>query len=262
MTQVCNSPTFIASMKTWLVTLVVLMIVPLTYAKESTVVVAANMKPAMEEIYASYKKSSGQELRIIYGSSGNFMRQIQQGAPFHLFVSADEEFPLALSKEGRTIDDGQVYAIGRLALIAQKSRNFKLSLKDTDIKKLIGAANKIALAKPDVAPYGRAAIEVLTQLKVLEVAKEKFVFGENIAAATQYVTTGAAQIGLTAFSLATAKDVSPNLDYLLIPDHLHQPIRQRMVLIKNSPQSATDFYIYLQSKQAKEIIRSHGYLTP
>jgi molybdate transport system substrate-binding protein len=248
--------------KVLLLTIGLLFNLPMALAKEATIVVAANMKPAMEEVYATYKKTSGQELRIIYGSSGNFMRQIQQGAPFHLFISADEEFPLVLSKEGRTMDDGQVYAVGRLALISHKSRNIKLSLKDSDLKQLIAATNKIALAKPDVAPYGRAAIEFLTNSKVLNIAKAKIVYAENVSAATQYVSTGAAQIGFTAYSLATAQEASASLDYLLIPDHLHQPIRQRMVLLKNAPQSAKDFYVYLQGKQAKEIIRSHGYLTP
>ena len=237
-------------------------VISVSWAQMPTVVVAANMKPAMEQIYASYKKSSGQELRIIYGASGNFTRQIQQGAPFHLFVSADENFPLALSKEGLTVDDGKVYAIGRLALISKKSQNIKLSLKESEIKKIIARANKISLAKPEVAPYGRATIEFLTRLNLLEGAKEKFVFAENIAGATQYVITGAAQIGFTAYSLAASKDIGHELDYVLIPESFHEPIRQRMVLMKNAPKIAIDFYAYLQGKQAGDIIRSQGYSMP
>ncbi|MFM6923401.1 MAG: molybdate ABC transporter substrate-binding protein, partial [Polynucleobacter victoriensis] len=112
------------------------------------------MKPAMEEIYQQYKSATGQEFRIIYGASGNLTRQIQQGAPFNLFVSADENFPLALSKEGFTVDEGKVYAIGRLAMIANKGKGIKLSLKEDDLRKIMTSANKIALAKPDLAPYG------------------------------------------------------------------------------------------------------------
>ena len=109
----------------------------LVNAQQATAVVAANMKPAMEEIYQQYKMAGGENLRIIYGSSGNFARQIKQGAPFHLFVSADESFPLALHRQGLTVDEGKVYATGRLALIAHKSNKLKPSLNPEDLEKLI-----------------------------------------------------------------------------------------------------------------------------
>jgi molybdate transport system substrate-binding protein len=131
----------------------------LANAQQATVVVAANMKPAMDEIYQQYKIAGGQDLRIIYGSSGNLARQIQQGAPFNLFVSADEGFPMTLHRQGLTVDEGKVYAIGRLALIAHKSKKLKLSLNPEELKKLVNQTNKIAIAKPESAPYGKAAIE-------------------------------------------------------------------------------------------------------
>ena len=231
-------------------------------ASPPTVVVAANMKPAMEEIYQQYKSATGQEFRIIYGASGNLTRQIQQGAPFNLFVSADENFPLALSKDGFTVDEGKVYAIGRLAMIANKGKGIKLSLKEDDLQKIITSANKVALAKPDIAPYGKAAVEFLTKMGLINLAKEKFAYGENISSATNFVVVGAAPIGFTAYSLAISKEVARDADYLLIPENLHEPIRQRMVLIKNPPQSVVDFYNYLQSPHAKAIIKAHGYAVP
>lgn len=231
-------------------------------ASSATVVVAANMKPAMEEIYQQYKSATGQEFRIIYGASGNLTRQIQQGAPFNLFVSADENFPLALSKEGFTVDEGKVYAIGRLAIIANKRKGIKLSLKEDDLRKIITSANKIALAKPDLAPYGKAGVEFLTKMVLIHLAKDKFAYGENISSATNFVVVGAAQIGFTAYSLAISKEVARDADHLLIPENLHEPIRQRMVLIKNPPQSVVDFYNYLQGPQAKAIIKAHGYAVP
>jgi molybdate transport system substrate-binding protein len=234
----------------------------LASAQQATVVVAANMKPAMDEIYQQYKIAGGQDLRIIYGSSGNFARQIQQGAPFNLFVSADESFPMALHRQGLTVDEGKVYAIGRLALIAHKSRKMKLSLNSAELKKVIDDTNKITIAKPDMAPYGKAAIDFLNALGLYESAKNKIVFGESISSATMFVTSGSASIGLTAYSLAKSKEVAQVADHLLIPENLHEPIKQRMVLLKNPPKSIVDFYTHLQSPKAKDVLRSYGYSTP
>ncbi len=234
----------------------------LVNAQQATVVVAANMKPGMDEIYQQYKMAGGQDLRIIYGSSGNFARQIQQGAPFNLFVSADENYPISLYRQGLTVDEGKVYAIGRLALIAHKSKKMKLSLNPTELKKVIDETNKIAIAKPDTAPYGKAAIDFLNSLGLYESAKNKIVFGENISSATMFVTSGSAGLGLTAYSLAKSKEVMQTADHLLIPESLHEPIKQRMVLLKNPPKSIIDFYAHLQSAKAKNVLRAHGYSTP
>jgi molybdate transport system substrate-binding protein len=234
----------------------------LANAQQATVVVAANMKPAMDEIYQQYKMAGGQDLRIIYGSSGNFARQIQQGAPFNLFVSADESFPLALHRQGLTVDEGKVYAIGRLALIAHKSRKMKLSLNSAELKKVIDDTNKIAIAKPDMAPYGKAAIDFLNALGLYESAKNKIVFGESISSATMFVTSGSAGIGLTAYSLAKSKEVMQTADHLLIPENLHEPIKQRMVLLKSPPKPVVDFYAHLQSAKARDVLKAHGYSAP
>ena len=242
--------------------LVTVFFVSLANAQQATVVVAANVKPAMEEIYQQYKMAGGQDLRIIYGSSGNFARQIQQGAPFNLFVSADESFPIALHRQGLTVDEGKVYAIGRLALIAHQSRKIKLSLNPLELKKIIEDTNKIAIAKPDTAPYGKAAIDFLNALGLYESAKNKIVFGENISSATMFVTSGSAGIGLTAYSLAKSKEVMQVADHLLIPESFHEPIKQRMVLLKNPPKPAVDFYNHLQSAKAKDVLRLHGYSAP
>jgi molybdate transport system substrate-binding protein len=242
-----------------LLSVVTVFFASLANAQQATVVVAANMKPAMDEIYQQYKMAGGQDLRIIYGSSGNFARQIQQGAPFNLFVSADESFPMALHRQGLTVDEGKVYAIGRLALIAHKSRKMKLSLNSAELKKVIDDTNKIAIAKPDMAPYGKAAIDFLKALGLYESAKNKIVFGENISSATMFVTSGSAGIGLTAYSLAKSKEVMQIADHLLIPENLHEPIKQRMVLLKSPPKPVVDFYAHLQSAKARDVLKAHGY---
>jgi molybdate transport system substrate-binding protein len=245
-----------------LLSVVTVFFASLANAQQATVVVAANMKPAMDEIYQQYKMAGGQDLRIIYGSSGNFARQIQQGAPFNLFVSADESFPMALHRQGLTVDEGKVYAIGRLALIAHKSRKMKLSLNSAELKKVIDDTNKIAIAKPDMAPYGKAAIDFLNALGLYESAKNKIVFGENISSATMFITSGSAGIGLTAYSLAKSKEVMQIADHLLIPENLHEPIKQRMVLLKSPPKPVVDFYAHLQSAKARDVLKAHGYSAP
>jgi molybdate transport system substrate-binding protein len=234
----------------------------LVSAQQATVVVAANMKPAMDEIYQQYKMAGGQDLRIIYGASGNFARQIQQGAPFNLFVSADESFPMALHRQGLTVDEGKVYAIGRLALIAHKSKKLKLSLNPEELKELINQTNKIAIAKPESAPYGKAAMQFLNSMKLDELAKNKIVFAESVSSVAMFVNSGSAGVGLTAYSLAKSKDVLQFADHLLIPENLHEPIKQRMVLLKSPPRAIADFYAHLQSRKAKDVLRAHGYSTP
>lgn len=234
----------------------------LVHAQQATVVVAANMKPAMDEIYQQYKMAGGQDLRIIYGSSGNFARQIQQGAPFNLFVSADESFPMALHRQGLTLNEGKVYAIGRLALIAHKSKKLKLSLNLEELKNMINQTNKISIAKPESAPYGKAAIQLLNSMKLDELAKNKIVFAESVSSVAMFVSSGSAGLGLTAYSLAKSKEVMQFTDHLLIPENLHEPIKQRMVLLKNPPKAIVDFYAHLQSAKAKDVLRTHGYSSP
>jgi molybdate transport system substrate-binding protein len=245
-----------------LLSVVAVFFASLTNAQQATVVVAANMKPAMDEIYQQYKMAGGQDLRIIYGSSGNLARQIQQGAPFNLFVSADEGFPIALHRQGLTVDEGKVYAIGRLALIAHKSKKLKLSLNPEDLKRMINQANKIAIAKPESAPYGKAAIQFLSAMKLDELAKTKIVFAESVSSVAMFVNSGSAGLGLTAYSLAKSKEVMQFTDHLLIPENLHEPIKQRMVLLKNPPKTIVDFYAHLQSAKTKDILRTHGYSSP
>ena len=138
----------------------------------------------------------------------------------------------------------------------------KLSLNPAELKKVIDDTNKIAIAKPDMAPYGKAAIDFLKALGLYESAKNKIVFGENISSATMFVTSGSAGIGLTAYSLAKSKEVMQIADHLLIPENLHEPIKQRMVLLKSPPKAIVDFYTHLQSAKAKDVLRAHGYSTP
>ena len=231
-------------------------------AQPATIAVAANMKDAFSEIHAAFKASGGSDLRVVYGSSGNFAAQIMNGAPFNLLISADERFPLELYKNGKTVDSGVVYAIGKLAFISKKSADTQVGESREALAKAIIKANKIAIAKPELAPYGMAAVEYMKAAGLWDLAKEKLIYGDNIGIATMYVLTGAVDAGFTALSLAKSAEVSKETHFVLLNSKLYEPIKQRMVLIKGAPRQAIALFQFMQTPQAKLILQKYGYTTP
>jgi molybdate transport system substrate-binding protein len=232
------------------------------FAQSTTVAVAANMKDAFGEIALAFKATGKPEMRVLYGSSGNFTAQIMNGAPFSLFIAADEHFPLELYKNGKTVDDGVVYAIGKWALIAKTSSGITLADNKAELAKALAKANKIAIAKPELAPYGKAGVEYLKSEGLWDLAKDKLVYGDNIGVATTYVVTGAADVGITALSLAKSAEVTKETNYLSLDAKFYEPIKQRMALIKGAPIEARELYQFMQGPQAKSILRKYGYTTP
>ena len=231
-------------------------------AQQTTVAVAANMKDAFAEIDAAFRATGKSQMRLVYGSSGNFAAQIMNGAPFSLFISADERFPLELYKQGKTEDAGIVYASGKLAIITKKSTETKSFDSKEVLTKAIQRANKIAIAKPELAPYGKAAVEYLKAEGLWELAKDKLIYGDNIGIATMYVITGGADIGLTALSLAKSPEVAKQTSYRLVDSKFYEPLKQRMVLMKGATPEAIDLYLFMQGNQAKLILQKYGYTTP
>lgn len=234
----------------------------LALAQSVTIAVAANMKDAFMQIQSAYRAKGGSELKVVYGSSGNFAAQIMNGAPFSLFISADQRYPLELYKHGKTLDEGVIYAAGKLVLLVKNASEIKVADNKADLVQAISKANKIAIAKPDLAPYGKAAVEYLKAEGLWDLAKDKLIYGDNIGVATMYVVTGAADLGLTALSLAKSAEVSKNTHFIVLNSKLYEPILQRMVLIKGAPQEAADLYQFMQTPQAKSILQSYGYNTP
>ena len=232
------------------------------FAQVATIAVAANMKDAFTEIAAEFKSTGKPEMRVVYGSSGNFAAQIMNGAPFSLFIAADEQFPLELFRSGKTVDDGSVYAIGKLVIITKTSSGIHLLDSRADIAKAIAKANKVAIAKPELAPYGRAAVQYLKAEGLWDLAKDKLVYADNIGAATTYVASGAADLGFTAFSLAKSPELLKQTSYVAVDAKMYEPIKQRMVLIKGAPPEAQDLYRYMQGPKAKAILQKYGYSTP
>lgn len=232
------------------------------FAQTATIAVAANMKEAFTEIVAVFRSSGKPEMRVVYGSSGNFTAQILNGAPFSLFIAADERFPLELYKKGITMDEGVVYAIGKLAIITKTTANTQPLDNKIEITQAFMRANKVAIAKPDLAPYGSAAVEYLKAEGLWNAVKDKLVYADNVGAATAYVVSGAADMGFTALSLAKSPRLSKQTSFLLVNSNLYNSIRQRMVLIKGAPPEAIDLYQFMQGPQARTILEKYGYSTP
>jgi molybdate transport system substrate-binding protein len=227
-----------------------------------TVAAASDLKFALEEIAANYKTDKGRDLKMVFGSSGVLWQQIKNGAPFAMFLSADETYIDDLQKNGITLDGGSLYAIGRIVLLGKKNSPIKLSPDKDSMMKAIQSAKKIAIANPDHAPYGRAAKEFLMSMGFWDLIEPKLVFGENISQATIFALTGSADFAISALSLATAPVIKAQANYVLIPDQLHKPLKQKMVLIKNHAPSAMDFYQYLQEPKSKQIMTRYGFLVP
>ncbi|MCX7902355.1 MAG: molybdate ABC transporter substrate-binding protein [Burkholderiaceae bacterium] len=226
------------------------------------VAAAADLQFALTEIAARFEADTGQRVQFAFGSSGNFARQIRQGAPFELFLSADEDFVLALAEAGLTRDRGALYAIGRLVLYAPMDSPLALDPALEGLRAGWSAVRRFAIANPEHAPYGRAARQALQALGLWEFVQPKLVLGENIAQTAQFITTGNAQAGLIALSLALAPELKRQGRHVLLPQSLHAPLRQRMVLLRHASQTAQHFYSYLMQPAARDILRRYGFELP
>lgn len=236
----------------------------MSLAETANVAAASNMQFALQEIAARYQKDSGHSLRLVFGSSGNLYRQISQGAPFQLFLSADEAYVQQLAAAGKTLDEGVLYGLGRIALMAPKGSSLTLGGELQGLKAALaeGQIKKFAIANPEHAPYGRAAEQALQHAGLWDALQGKLVLGENIAQAAQFATSGNAQGGIVAYSLALAPGVAERGEFVLIPSAWHQPLRQRMVLLKGASASAQAFYQYLQQPAARAIMTKYGFDMP
>ncbi|MCX7662937.1 MAG: molybdate ABC transporter substrate-binding protein [Tepidimonas fonticaldi] len=233
-------------------------------AAPPTVAAAADLKFAVEEVAKLFEQRTGHKLRLVFGSSGNFYSQILQGAPFHLFMSADEDFVFKLADAGKTLDRGRLYAYGRIGIMVPKGSRLKADgeLKDLAAALKDGRLRKFAIAAPDHAPYGKRAKEALQHAGIWEAIEPKLVYGENIAQTAQFATSGSTEGGIIALSLAKAPQVASLGDFALIPESWHKPLAQRMVLMKDAPQAAREFYAFLSTPEAQAIMVRYGFAMP
>jgi molybdate transport system substrate-binding protein len=225
---------------------------------------ASDLKFALEEIAARFRADTGQALRLSFGSSGNYFRQIEQGAPFQLFLSADEDFVFKLHAAGRSEDRGVLYATGRIVLFAARGSPLQVDAQMAGLKAALadGSLRRFAIANPEHAPYGRAAEQALRALGLWPALQARLVLGENVSQAAQFAAGGSAQGGIFAYSLALAPELSKLGRYVLLPEHLHAPLRQRMVLVKGAGPVARAFYDYLQQPPARAVLARYGFAVP
>jgi molybdate transport system substrate-binding protein len=229
-----------------------------------TVAAASDLKFALEEVATRFEKDSGHKLRLVFGSSGNFYSQLLQGAPFQMFMSADESYVHKLADVGKTIDRGRLYALGRIGLIVPNGSPLKADGELVDLAAALkdGRLQKFAIANPEHAPYGARAREALQRAGLWETIQPRLVLGENISQTAQFATSGSAQGGIVALSLARAPSLAALGRFALIPEAWHAPLKQRMVLMKGAPAPLLAFYEYLGTPAAQEIMVRYGFAMP
>lgn len=228
------------------------------YAGEVNVAVAANFTEPMRQIVAEFQKGTGDTVRLTFGSSGKFYSQIKEGAPFDVFLAADEKTPKLLEEEGFAVNGSRfVYAVGKLVLWS--ARPGFVDEKGAVLSN--GGYNKLALADPRLAPYGLAAKESLEHLGLWNMVQSKLVTGESITQAYQFAATGNAELAFIALSQITKGQKVSNGSWWIVPARMYDPIRQGAVLLSNAKDNdaAKALLAFLKSEKAQAVIRSYGY---
>jgi molybdate transport system substrate-binding protein len=234
-----------------------------TSAQGLRIAAASDLQTALPAIAAQFEKQSGQKVALTFGSSGNFFTQIQNGAPFDVFMSADVDYPTQLARAGQA-EPGSLYqyATGHLVLWTRNDSGIDIRrglaiLTDAKVK-------HIAIANPQHAPYGRAAVAALRHEGLYDQAQAKFVLGENISQTAQFVQSGSAEVGVLSLSLAFSPTLQSSGTYVAIPDAWHPAIEQAAVVVASSKQKtlARQFLAYLKSPEAVRLLQSFGFGVP
>jgi molybdate transport system substrate-binding protein len=229
-----------------------------------TVAAASDLRFALETIAGNFAKQSDERVELVFGSSGNLTRQLLDGAPFELFLSADEALVDKLVQAGLTRDRGALYAIGRLVIFAPNGSPLAVDEGLNGLRTLLakGRVGRFAIANPEHAPYGVAAEAALRKQGLWDGLKPALVLGENITQAAQFATTGQAVGGILAYSLVVAGPLREQGRYALVSESLHPPLRQRMVLLKRASVTTERFYQYLQQSAARDVLHQYGFVVP
>ncbi len=237
---------------------------PLRAQEAPVIAAAANLEFAIAEIAESFAAETGMEVRLSLGSTGNIARQIRQGAPFELFLAADDATILQLHEDGLTRDAGTIYATGRIVLVAPHGSVVTPADGLAGLAALVrdGEITRFAIANPDHAPFGIAAREALIAEGLWDPLQPLLVLGENVSQAAQFALSGNAEGGIIAYSLALAPQVRDRGTFALIPEDRHEPLRQRMALLNGAGPVAEAFHAYMQSPAAREILERYGFSVP
>ncbi len=234
-------------------------------AADSPVIAAASsLNPALNEIRRSFEVETGHSLRLSYGSSGNIARQIIRGAPFELFLSADERYVQTLVERAFTTDDGDLYAVGGLVLFVPQGAPIRADKRLQNLERALtdGTLRRLAIANPEHAPYGRAARQLLQTRGLWDRLGGKLVMGENIAQAAQFAVTGSVDAAILSQSMVLSPALAHRGRFAVVPQAWHDPVRHRMVLLKGAGQTAVAFYSFLRGPVAREILQRYGFSTP
>jgi molybdate transport system substrate-binding protein len=237
--------------------------VNLAVAEEITIAAASDLNFAFRELATEYEKASGNQVRLTLGSSGNFYAQIQNGAPFDLYFSADIAYPRKLEEAGLTVPGSLYqYAVGRIVLWTGHESRIDVTkgfevLRESTVK-------KIAIANPKHAPYGRAAVAAMEYFKVYDQIKDKLILGENISQAAQFIESGACDIGIIALSLAIAPAMKSKGTYWEVPAEAHPSLDQGAVILKQSKnqEAARQFLEFIKGPHGQEIMKRYGFTLP
>jgi len=244
-------------MRLFLCALLVLAALPV-HAADVSVAAASDLSFAIKEIISAFERGTGHKVRLTLGSSGNFYAQIVNGAPFDVFLSADIDYPRQLEKMGFGVPGSTfVYGVGAIGLWVPK--NSRINLDALGMRALLEpAAKKIAIANPEHAPYGRAAVAAMQNAKVYDSAKGKLVFGENISQAAQFVQSGAADIGIIAASIARSEPMSRSGSFWLVPKEMYPPLEQGAMLLKRAGAGGKEFMEWLRRPESRAVLKKYG----
>jgi molybdate transport system substrate-binding protein len=239
--------------------LVALSILPLR-AQDISVAAAADLQFAMQDIAAGFEKDTGKKVTISYGSSGNFFQQLQNGAPFDIFFSANLDYAKRLQDAGLT-EPGSYYQYAKGKIVIWTRKESKLDLTSGMQALLNPSISKIAIANPQHAPYGKAAVEAMQKAGVYDKVKDKLVLGENISQTASFVVSGSADVGIVALSLALSPNMKNAGHHVEVPTGTYQPIEQACVILKTSKNEAVAqrFLSFVKSPAAEEILTRYGF---
>jgi molybdate transport system substrate-binding protein len=229
-------------------------------AQEITIAAAADLQFAMQDMAARFQKETGKTVKLIYGSSGNFFQQIQNGAPFDMFFSANLEYPKKLEAAGLT-DPGTYYQYAKGKIVIWVAKDSKLDLSSGLHSLLEPSVKKIAVANPQHAPYGQAAVAAMQKENIYDKVKDKFVLGENISQTASFVISGSADVGIVALSLALSPNMKDRGRYAEVPASEYPPIEQACVVLSSSKnkETARQFLLFVKTAAVADILRSYGF---
>lgn len=232
-------------------------------SQEITVAAAADLHSSLDEIAAQFQSSHAGEVKVVYGASGNLFQQLQNGAPFDIFFSANADYPKKLEADGLTLSGTYYeYARGKIVLLVPATSTLDLK---RGIKVLLDhSIKKIAIADPGRAPYGQAAVAALKSQNLYETVSPKLVTGENISQAASFVLSGGADIGIISMSLAISPSSKSQARFVEIPANEYPPIQQACVILKSSKEQklARAFEAYLQGTEASKTLQRYGFDVP